>query len=105
MAKLRALARSLEGGFGTRLIADIRMNPNSKLSYAAAATLAGGGAGFAQAAAAPDSEASSGNVPSIAPTGSTFQAYDQPGFTAYDGALGFSKDAWLHVLITPLGTP
>jgi iron complex outermembrane recepter protein len=35
-----------------------------------------------------------GNVPSIAPTGSTFQAYDQPGFTTYDGSLGFSKDAW-----------
>jgi iron complex outermembrane receptor protein len=35
-----------------------------------------------------------GDVPSIAPTGSTFQAYDQPGFTTYDGALGFSKDAW-----------
>jgi iron complex outermembrane receptor protein len=33
-------------------------------------------------------------VPSIAPTGATFQAYDQPGFTTYDGALGCSKDAW-----------
>jgi outer membrane receptor protein involved in Fe transport len=36
-----------------------------------------------------------GNVPSIAPTGSTFQAYDQPAFTTYDGALGISKDAWI----------
>jgi iron complex outermembrane recepter protein len=36
-----------------------------------------------------------GNVPSIAPTGSTLQAYDQPGFTTYDGALGISRDAWV----------
>jgi iron complex outermembrane receptor protein len=36
-----------------------------------------------------------GNVPSFAPTGSILQAYDQPGFTTYDGALGISKDAWV----------
>jgi iron complex outermembrane receptor protein len=35
-----------------------------------------------------------GNVPSIAPTGSTTQAFDQPGFTTYDASLGVSKDAW-----------
>jgi iron complex outermembrane recepter protein len=36
-----------------------------------------------------------GNVPSIAPTGSILQAYDQPGYSTYDGALGISKDAWV----------
>jgi iron complex outermembrane receptor protein len=35
-----------------------------------------------------------GNAPSIAPTGSITQAFDQPAFTTYDGALGISKDAW-----------
>ena len=35
-----------------------------------------------------------GNAPSIAPTGSITQAFDQPAFTTYDGALGVSKDAW-----------
>ena len=35
-----------------------------------------------------------GNAPSIAPSGSTSQAFDQPGFTTYDGSLGVAKDAW-----------
>ena len=36
-----------------------------------------------------------GNAPSIAPVGSINQAYDQPGYTTYDGALGLGKDAWV----------
>jgi outer membrane receptor protein involved in Fe transport len=35
-----------------------------------------------------------GNSPSIAPTGSVNQAFDQPGYTTYDGSIGVSKDAW-----------
>ena len=35
-----------------------------------------------------------GDAPSIAPTGSTTQAFDQPGYTTYDAAFGASKDAW-----------
>ncbi len=35
-----------------------------------------------------------GNVPSIAPTGSTNQAFDQPGYTTYDASLGVSLNQW-----------
>ena len=35
-----------------------------------------------------------GNVPSIAPVGATSQAFDQPGYTTYDGALGVTQGAW-----------
>ena len=35
-----------------------------------------------------------GNAPSIAPVGSINQAFDQPGYTTYDGALGIGRDAW-----------
>jgi outer membrane receptor protein involved in Fe transport len=35
-----------------------------------------------------------GNAPSIAPVGSINQAYDQPSYTTYDGALGLGKEAW-----------
>ncbi len=35
-----------------------------------------------------------GNVPTIAPTGSTHQAFDQPGYSTYDASLGIAKDNW-----------
>jgi iron complex outermembrane receptor protein len=51
---------------------------------------------FAQAGAVHTAHSLSvvGNAPSIAPAGSTSQAFDQPGYTTYDAALGVSKDAW-----------
>ena len=51
---------------------------------------------FAQAGAVHTAHSLSvvGNAPAIAPAGSTSQAFDQPGYTTYDAALGVNKDAW-----------
>ncbi len=35
-----------------------------------------------------------GNAPSLAPTGSTSQSFDQPAYTTYDASFGVSRDAW-----------
>jgi outer membrane receptor protein involved in Fe transport len=58
---------------------------------------------FAQAGAVHTAHSLSvvGNAPSIAPAGSTSQAFDQPGYTTYDAALGVSKDALDCAVLRP----
>ncbi len=35
-----------------------------------------------------------GNAPSIAPSVNATQSFNQPGYTTYDAAVGFARDAW-----------